>query len=145
MTAEQVGAFHAVAAPWPESPTDPQFRDAGAAVEVEVAASPAAVTVAQKSRLNQIFGLMTEQINNYLNGGTAPVAVYREAYSRLWNFAKEAPSGAQRQVDYSVSGSINFNQAYNFPAAMRASGCKYLLRPYRLRGVQTARHDSNGD
>ena len=142
VTPESIGVFHAVAAPWPDAPTDPQYRDAGAAAGIAVDASP---SPAQKSRLNQIFGLMTEQINNYLNGGTAPVAVYREAYSRLWNFAKEAPSGAQRQVDYSVSSAVNFNQAYNFPAAMRASGCKYLLRPYRLRGVQTARHDSNGD
>jgi len=144
MTAESVGLFHAVAAPWPDSPTDPQFRDAGAAVGIEVAASPAAVTVAQKSRLNQIFGLMTEQIRHYLNGGTAPVAVYREAYARLWAFAEEAPSGALRQFQ-PQAGNVQVAFAYNFPAAMRASGCKYLLRPYRLRGVQTARHDSDGD
>ena len=129
---DSIGGFHSVVAPW-ETSTQ-AVRDAAGALGMP--------TNTEAARVNQIMGLMSEQVRAYLNGGTAPTVVWREAYARLWAWAKEAPSGAlkSRQIG---ANSVDYELNYNFPAAMRVSGVKFLLAPYRKRSASTARHDDS--
>ena len=121
-----IGIFHSIMLPWPEAPTDSQYRAAGSALGISIATNTP--TVSEKAQVDAVMGLLSARIQQYAPG--APLAVRREAATRFWGYLAQAAQPSVGAVDL---GHIKQTPPYSHAAAFRNSGVAALLAPWRIR------------
>ena len=125
----EVGTFHSVPFPWPEAPSDAQYRTAATATGLTASQTP---TVVEKARIDQVLNVLSTRMEHY--APDAPVSVKREAARLFHEVLKRAAPDLQEVMATSNVG-IEYMEDDKYYELFRRSGAEDLLKPFRPSGL----------
>lgn len=114
----------AVPLPWPDEPTNVQYRAAAAAVGIAVA-DQESVSETKQAAIDSVMGLLSARIEQYASA--APVAAKREAARRYHGYLSLTNSGESTSIDV---GDIRESGQWEHSRAFRLSGAQGALQAW---------------